>query len=100
MENAGWAWSGGTPFDQPIGDRSSEVGDRSDTVLDVAQTARWSGCLGREATVVPVPAPSTTSCSPAASHREHAYTVITTRGHWSPLVALPGRAGFSSAARP
>lgn len=55
MEIAGWAWSGGAPFDQPIDDRSSEVGDRSYTVLDVAQIARWSGCLGNETTVVPVP---------------------------------------------
>ncbi|MDF3140423.1 MULTISPECIES: hypothetical protein [unclassified Streptomyces] len=55
MEIAGWAWSGGAPFDQPIDDRSSEVGDRSDTVLDVARIARWSGGLGSETTVVPFP---------------------------------------------
>ncbi|MEY9877770.1 alpha-beta hydrolase superfamily lysophospholipase [Streptacidiphilus sp. MAP12-33] len=33
----------------------SELCDRADTVLDVAQIARWSGCLGGETTVVPVP---------------------------------------------
>jgi alpha-beta hydrolase superfamily lysophospholipase len=29
--------------------------DRADTVLDVRQIARWSGCLGGETTVVPIP---------------------------------------------
>ena len=55
MEIAGWAWSGSAPFDQPIDDRSPEVSDRSDTVLDVAQSARWSDCLGNETTVAPAP---------------------------------------------
>jgi alpha-beta hydrolase superfamily lysophospholipase len=32
----------------------SELSDRADTVLDVAQIARWAGCLGGETTVVPV----------------------------------------------
>nr|WP_179516642.1 alpha/beta hydrolase [Nocardioides perillae] len=32
----------------------SEASDRADTVLDVRQIARWSGCLGAETTVVPV----------------------------------------------
>ncbi|MEQ4524465.1 alpha/beta hydrolase [Nocardioides kribbensis] len=34
--------------------RYSERSDRADTVLDVRQIARWSGCLGSETTVVPV----------------------------------------------
>jgi alpha-beta hydrolase superfamily lysophospholipase len=32
----------------------SEASDRADTVLDVAQIARWAGCLGGETTVVPL----------------------------------------------
>ncbi|SDS84083.1 Lysophospholipase, alpha-beta hydrolase superfamily [Nocardioides scoriae] len=32
----------------------SERSDRADTVLDVKQIARWTGCLGGETTVVPV----------------------------------------------
>ena len=32
----------------------SDDTDRADTVLDVAQIARWAGCLGGETTVVPV----------------------------------------------
>lgn len=35
--------------------RYSEASDRADTVLDVAQIARWAGCLGNRTTVVPVP---------------------------------------------
>jgi alpha-beta hydrolase superfamily lysophospholipase len=34
--------------------RYSDLSDRSDTVLDVRQIARWAGCLGRESTVVPI----------------------------------------------
>ncbi|SIS10889.1 Lysophospholipase, alpha-beta hydrolase superfamily [Williamsia sterculiae] len=29
--------------------------DRADAVLDVAQIARWSGCVGKRVTVVPIP---------------------------------------------
>lgn len=32
----------------------TELSDRSDTVLDVTQIARWAGCLGGETTVVPI----------------------------------------------
>ncbi len=32
----------------------SEDSDRADTVLDVAQIARWAGCLGGQTSVVPV----------------------------------------------
>jgi len=35
--------------------RYSPLSDRADTVLDVAQIARWAGCLGGETTVVPIP---------------------------------------------
>ncbi|NGN62726.1 alpha/beta hydrolase [Streptomyces sp. A7024] len=35
--------------------RYSELSDRADLILDVAQIARWAGCLGGETTVVPVP---------------------------------------------
>lgn len=31
-----------------------ELSDRADTVLDVRQIARWSGCLGNEVSVVPI----------------------------------------------
>lgn len=34
--------------------RRSEVSDRADLILDVAQIARWAGCLGNETSVVPV----------------------------------------------
>jgi alpha-beta hydrolase superfamily lysophospholipase len=34
--------------------RRPELRDRADLVLDVAQIARWAGCLGGETTVVPV----------------------------------------------
>ena len=34
--------------------RYSEDSDRADTVLDVAQIARWAGCLGGETTVAPI----------------------------------------------
>ncbi|MEO6503379.1 MAG: alpha/beta hydrolase [Jatrophihabitantaceae bacterium] len=33
----------------------SELSDRTDTVLDVRQIARWAGCLGGETTVAPIP---------------------------------------------
>ena len=33
----------------------TESSDRSDTVLDVRQIARWAGCLGGETTIVPIP---------------------------------------------
>ncbi|MBC9732859.1 alpha/beta hydrolase [Nocardioides marmotae] len=32
----------------------TDLSDRADTVLDVRQIARWSGCLGGETTVVPI----------------------------------------------
>jgi alpha-beta hydrolase superfamily lysophospholipase len=34
--------------------RYTDASDRADTVLDVRQIARWSGCLGGEAMVVPI----------------------------------------------
>ncbi|HET9173129.1 MAG TPA: alpha/beta hydrolase [Actinospica sp.] len=34
--------------------RYSELSERADLVLDVAQIARWAGCLGGETTIVPV----------------------------------------------
>ncbi|GEP40428.1 alpha/beta hydrolase [Nocardioides psychrotolerans] len=33
----------------------TDASDRSDTVLDVRQVARWAGCLGGRTTVVPIP---------------------------------------------
>ena len=32
----------------------TDASDRADTVLDVRQIARWSGCLGGETTIVPI----------------------------------------------
>lgn len=34
--------------------RYSELSDRADLVLDVAQIARWAGCLGGETTITPI----------------------------------------------
>lgn len=34
--------------------RYSELSDRADLVLDVAQIARWAGCLGGETTIAPI----------------------------------------------
>jgi alpha-beta hydrolase superfamily lysophospholipase len=34
--------------------RYSELSERADLVLDVAQIARWAGCLGGETTIVPI----------------------------------------------
>lgn len=57
----------------------SEVSDRSRTVLDVAQIARWSGCLGNETTVVPVPGALHDVLLSRRKAREHTDTVI---GDW------------------
>lgn len=34
--------------------RYSELSERADLILDVAQIARWAGCLGGETTIVPI----------------------------------------------
>jgi alpha-beta hydrolase superfamily lysophospholipase len=34
--------------------RYSEISERADLILDVAQIARWAGCLGGETTIVPI----------------------------------------------
>jgi alpha-beta hydrolase superfamily lysophospholipase len=55
------------------------VSDRSDTVLDVAQIARWAGCLGGETTVVPIEGARHDVFLSLAEPRAHAYAVM---GEW------------------
>jgi alpha-beta hydrolase superfamily lysophospholipase len=55
------------------------VSDRADTVLDVAQIARWAGCLGGETTVVPIEGARHDVFLSRAEPRAHAYAVM---GEW------------------
>ena len=55
------------------------VSDRADTVLDVAQIARWAGCLGGETTVVPIEGARHDVFLSLAEPRAHAYAVM---GEW------------------
>ncbi|MEY9936628.1 alpha/beta hydrolase [Streptacidiphilus sp. MAP5-3] len=57
----------------------SERADRADTVLDVAQIARWAGCLGNETTVVPIPGARHDVLLSESDAREQAYATI---GAW------------------
>jgi alpha-beta hydrolase superfamily lysophospholipase len=57
----------------------SELTDRADAVLDVAQIARWAGCLGGETTVVPVPGARHDVLLSQAEPRERSYAAI---GAW------------------
>lgn len=57
----------------------SELSDRTDTVLDVAQIARWAGCLGGETTVVPVEGARHDVFLSLPEPRERAYRVL---GDW------------------
>jgi alpha-beta hydrolase superfamily lysophospholipase len=57
----------------------SEQADRADTVLDVAQIARWSGCLGHETTVVPIPGARHDVVLSEQDARERAYAEM---GAW------------------
>ena len=57
----------------------SPVCDRADTVLDVAQIARWAGCLGDETTVVPIQDARHDVFLSVPEAREHAYAVL---GAW------------------
>ncbi|TDT97982.1 alpha-beta hydrolase superfamily lysophospholipase [Streptomyces sp. 846.5] len=67
----------------------SELSDRADAVLDVAQIARWVGCLGAETTVVPIPGARHDVFLSQAEPRERAYAAV---GTWldrrRPLTAL------------
>ncbi len=56
--------------------RYSDVADNADTVLDVAQIARWAGCLGGETTVVPVPNARHDVLLSAAEPRARAYAIM------------------------
>jgi len=55
------------------------VSDRADTVLDVAQIARWAGCLGGETTVVPIEGARHDVFLSLAEPRAAAYAVM---GEW------------------
>jgi alpha-beta hydrolase superfamily lysophospholipase len=54
----------------------TERSDRSDTVLDVSQIARWAGCLGGETTVVPIEDARHDVFLSVAESRERAYTAV------------------------
>jgi alpha-beta hydrolase superfamily lysophospholipase len=54
----------------------SEAADRADTVLDVDQIARWSGCLGNAITVVPIPGARHDVLLSEREPRERAYAAI------------------------
>lgn len=56
----------------------SELSDRADAVLDVAQIARWAGCLGGETTVVPVPGARHDVFLSQTEPRERAYAAVGT----------------------
>ena len=56
----------------------SELSDRADAVLDVAQIARWAGCLGAETTVVPIPGARHDVFLSQAEPRERAYAAVGT----------------------
>ncbi|WP_110180516.1 alpha/beta hydrolase [Nocardioides solisilvae] len=56
--------------------RWSEECDRADVVLDVHQIQKWSGCLGNETTVVPVPDARHDVFLSIPAARERAYQVV------------------------
>ncbi|MFC1415609.1 alpha/beta hydrolase [Streptacidiphilus cavernicola] len=66
--------------------RYSELSDRADTVLDVAQIARWAGCLGGETTVVPIEGARHDVFLSLAEPREQAYAAL---GGWLDRHGLP-----------
>jgi alpha-beta hydrolase superfamily lysophospholipase len=56
--------------------RYSPLSDRTDTVLDVRQIARWAGCLGSETTVVPIEGARHDVFLSLAGPRDRAYAVL------------------------
>ena len=52
------------------------LSDRADTVLDVAQIARWAGCLGGETTVMPIEGARHDVFLSLAESRERAYAAV------------------------
>jgi alpha-beta hydrolase superfamily lysophospholipase len=54
----------------------SPLSDRADTVVDVRQIARWSGCLGAETTMVPIEGARHDVFLSLAGPRKHAYEVM------------------------
>ena len=54
----------------------TDLSDRSDTVLDVAQIARWAGCLGGETTVMPIEGARHDVFLSLAEPRERAYATV------------------------
>ena len=56
----------------------SDASDRADTVLDVAQIARWAGCLGGETTIVPIAQGRHDLFLSLEPSRERAYAALTT----------------------
>jgi alpha-beta hydrolase superfamily lysophospholipase len=68
------------------------LSDRADTVLDVAQIARWAGCLGAETTVVPIEGARHDVFLSLAGPREQAYAVTAAwLGQQLPPAAGPSR---------
>jgi alpha-beta hydrolase superfamily lysophospholipase len=59
--------------------RYSELSERSDLVLDVAQIARWAGCLGGETSIVPIEGARHDVFLSLPRVRKHAYAVL---GEW------------------
>lgn len=57
----------------------SELSDRADTVLDVAQIARWAGCLGGPTTVQPITGARHDVFLSVAPARRQAYATL---GSW------------------
>ena len=56
--------------------RYTELSDNADTVLDVTQIARWSGCLGSETTVTPIEGARHDVFLSLAAPRERAYAAV------------------------
>ncbi|HTJ67511.1 MAG TPA: alpha/beta hydrolase [Actinospica sp.] len=54
----------------------SDLSERADLVLDVTQIARWSGCLGDETTIVPIPSARHDVFLSLPDVRKRAYEVV------------------------
>ena len=65
-----------SPPETEFSPQYTELSDRSDTVLDVTQIARWAGCLGGETSVVPIDGARHDVFLSLAEPRERAYTAV------------------------
>ena len=70
--------------------RYSELSERADLVLDVAQIARWAGCLGGETTIVPVEGARHDVFLSLPEVRKRAYEVLDDWLARHPMAAAPG----------